>query len=142
MKQGYVRVRSKRVAFWRKRWLILRRASSKGPCRLEKHCDERSARGTSYAQKTTLLNCVVNVCRISSTVRPHAFAVTFDSRLTKCFACDSGEWTITHMQTAQHNLASPSMQTFNFFRAFTPHTGAKKLCAFQARPFVLYVRLG
>ncbi|KAI1285350.1 Docking protein 5 [Halotydeus destructor] len=89
VKQGYVRVRSKRVALWQKRWLVLRRASSKGPCRLEKYLDERSARSSVSCHKTIILSSVVNACRLSLTIKPHAFAINFDSRTCKWFACDS-----------------------------------------------------
>jgi hypothetical protein len=73
---------------WHKRWLVLRRASSKGPTRLDKYTDEKSARSGTY-RKTLLLNSVVNVCRLSATVRVHAFALTIDNFTCKWFACDS-----------------------------------------------------
>lgn len=91
VKQGYVRVKSKRLSLWKKRWIILRRASSKGPVRLEKYCDERSSRNISHHPKTLLLTNVTNVCRLSSTVRVHSFAVTFDHDPdSRWFSCDSG----------------------------------------------------
>ena len=91
VKQGYVRVRSKRLSLWKKRWVIMRRASSKGPVRLEKYCDERSSRNLSHHPKTILLTSVTNVCRLSSTVKVHSFAVSFDASSTsRWFACDSG----------------------------------------------------
>lgn len=95
VKQGYVRVRSKRLSLWKKRWIILRRASSKGPVRLEKYFDERSSRNVSHTPKVIFCNSVSNVCRLSSTVKVHSFAISFDSSSpdssSKWFACDSGE---------------------------------------------------
>lgn len=96
VKQGYVRVRSKRLSLWKKRWIILRRASSKGPVRLEKYFDERSSRNVSHSPKLLFCNNVSNVCRLSSTVKVHSFAISFDSNTPdstcKWFACDSGNY--------------------------------------------------
>lgn len=37
LKQCYLKIKSKNVGVWQKRWVILRRASSKGPYRLGKN---------------------------------------------------------------------------------------------------------
>ena len=36
LKQCYLKIKSKNVGVWQKRWVVLRRASSKGPYRLGK----------------------------------------------------------------------------------------------------------
>lgn len=90
VKQGYTRVRSRTVGIWQKRWVILRRASSKGPCRLEKYFDERSARN-GLQHKTALLTDVATISRLPSTTKRYAFAVNFHDGTNKCFTCDSGK---------------------------------------------------
>lgn len=90
VKQGYVRVKSKSVSIWHKRWTVLRRASSKGPIRLEKYFDEKSARSHSL-HKTYLLTNVASISRIPSNCRKYAFAFNFHDGSHKWFSCDSGE---------------------------------------------------
>jgi len=97
VKQGYVRVRSKRLSLWKKRWIILRRASSKGPVRIEKYIDERSSRNVAHTPKILYCDSVTNVCRLSSTVKVHSFAISFnsnslDAEAIKWFACNSGNF--------------------------------------------------
>ncbi|CAG2109787.1 unnamed protein product [Medioppia subpectinata] len=88
IKQGYTRVRSKSINVWHKRWLVLRRASSKGPVRLDKYFDEKSAR-TGGHHKTYLLTNVSSITRLANTCRKYAFSVQFHDQNLKCFACDS-----------------------------------------------------
>lgn len=87
-KQGYTRIRSRKVGLWQRRWIVLRRASSKGPCRLEKYTDEKTAR-SSGAHKAAFLNTVNSVSRLTASVRKHAFIICFKDNTTKNFACDS-----------------------------------------------------
>ncbi|XP_076338358.1 docking protein 5-like isoform X1 [Tachypleus tridentatus] len=87
-KQSYTRIRSRKLGLWQRRWIVLRRASSKGPCRLEKYADEKTAR-TGGAHKVTLLNTVNFVSRLTTSVRKHAFSICFQDNTTKSLACDS-----------------------------------------------------
>jgi len=89
VKQGYIRVKSKSISVWQKRWIILRRASSKGPCRLEKYFDEKSARSAGH-HKTSLLTNVATISRLPLNCRKYSFSINFHDGSNKCFACDSG----------------------------------------------------
>lgn len=90
VKQGYVRVRSKNLGIWQKRWLILRRASSKGPSRIEKYPDEKGARTAPTTHKTALLINVLTITRLPISTKKHSFTVNFNTGDSKWFASDSG----------------------------------------------------
>lgn len=88
VKQGYVRIRSRKLGLWQRRWIVLCRASSKGPCRLEKYLDEKSAR-SSAGHKVALLSTISNVSRMATSMKRHGFIVSFRDSTAKCMACDS-----------------------------------------------------
>ena len=93
VKQGYIRVKSKSISVWHKRWIVLRRASSKGPIRLDKYFDEKSARNGGH-HKTSLLTNVASIARLPNSCRKYAFGINFHNGTNKCFACDSGIVTV------------------------------------------------
>ncbi|XP_076358281.1 docking protein 5-like isoform X2 [Tachypleus tridentatus] len=86
IKQGYVRIRSCKLGIWQRRWIVLRKTTHKGPCRLEKYFDEKAAycRG---AHKVVWLNTVTNVSRLTPSIKKHAFSICFEDSI-KCLACD------------------------------------------------------
>ncbi|KAF8791748.1 Docking protein 6 like protein [Argiope bruennichi] len=88
VKQGYLKIRSCKLGLWQRRWIVLRRASSKAPCRLEKYIDEKAARSVT-GHKIALLTSVNTICRVPNSVKKHAFTICFMDSTTKCFACDS-----------------------------------------------------
>lgn len=92
IKQGYMRCKSRSLGLWQKRWIVLRKSSSKGPCRLEKYINEYSARNL-HQHKVQLLINVNGIDRISSNHKKHAFQIDFSDGSSKSFACESGKLT-------------------------------------------------
>ncbi|KAF7492588.1 Docking protein 5 [Sarcoptes scabiei] len=86
IKQGYMRCKSRSLGLWQKRWIILRRTSSKGPCRFEKYLNESSARNLEQ-HKVQLLTNVISVVRSNN--RKHAFQIVFNDGSSKFYASDS-----------------------------------------------------
>ncbi|XP_055992591.1 docking protein 4 isoform X2 [Sorex fumeus] len=73
VKQGYVRMKSRKLGIYRRCWLVFRKSSSKGPQRLEKYPDEKSV---------CLRGCPKETKR-------QAVAIIFTDDSARTFTCDS-----------------------------------------------------
>ncbi|XP_042582759.1 docking protein 4 [Cyprinus carpio] len=70
VKQGYVRMRSRKLGIYRRCWLVFKKSSSKGPRRLEKYPDEKSA--------------YIRACP-----KRQAVAIVFTDDTSRTFTCES-----------------------------------------------------
>lgn len=88
VRQGYVRMKSRKLGIYRRCWLVLRKSSSKGPWRLEKYPDERSVllRMSPKVMEISNVKCIM---RLPKETKRQAVAIIFCDDLARTFTCDS-----------------------------------------------------
>ena len=77
---------------WKTRWLIFRKASSKGPLRIDSYKDERASALSDEAKKVIKLNSVRSIAMLPPDVKRNAIGIVFHEERPYYLALDTSEF--------------------------------------------------
>ncbi|CAG0922548.1 unnamed protein product [Notodromas monacha] len=99
IKSGHVKIKSRKLGMWQRRWIVLRRATSEGSTRIDKYPDrfQHKDAATSTPDKrlnilpksTLELKDVSRVSRLPLEFCPAGFCVEFKDGNSRTIACDT-----------------------------------------------------
>uniref|UniRef100_A0A8C6UYU9 Docking protein 4 n=1 Tax=Neogobius melanostomus TaxID=47308 RepID=A0A8C6UYU9_9GOBI len=126
VKQGYVRMRSRKMGIYRRCWLVFKKSSSKGPRRLEKYPDEKSAYIRACPKVTEISN-VKTITRLPRDTKRQAVAIVFTDDTSRTFTCDSELEAEDWLKT----LSCEHTERFNVFLLPCPNLDIYGECMMQ-----------
>ena len=83
--------------------MILKKASSKGPARLEKYQDEKTASINKFDPKSIFLSDVRSVSMLPSDIKKHTFVVSFNNG-SKQYCAESGMYVFHKFSFRLHEV--------------------------------------
>jgi hypothetical protein len=118
VKEGYVKVKSKTLGKWNKRWLVLRGVSSRSGPRLEKYRDEISAHQHTQPPKVFHLFELQFINRLRDSTK-HCIYLVFADYTSLQFAADSEmeaeNWFVTIEQELSGHMHRDNNEMFEVY---------------------------
>lgn len=116
LKQGEVRMKSRRLGIWRKRYVVLFAPSSKGPTRLVKYADEKGFREERQLSFFRMQD-VTTVVRLSFN-EDHGITISLTGGEVRQFICNDANDAEDWLQKLQTEAGKSDTLPVGHFRAF------------------------